>query len=440
MERRSFARTRRDRQHGRFWPHALVYTTLLLAIAAMAHAAAPIGLSEESTDWPQFLGPRRNGISAETGLLDEWPKDGPKELWRVPGGVGMSGLAIRGGRLVTLVQRDGKQWLVAHDARTGNPLWQAALAPEYQNPMGNGPRGTPAIAGDRVFAFTGEGILACVSFDDGKVLWSRDVVTELGAEPAGYGMACSPLVVGNSVIVTVGAPEATVAAFDLRSGKLAWKVGDDPTGYSSPTILKVGGREQIVAATGASILGLAPKTGAVLWRYPFETNFNCNIASPIAIEEHVFISSGENHGSVLLDLKSAGDRFEVDEVWSSLGPKSVLRSEWQTSLLLDGYLYGMDNVGGAGPITHLTCVKAATGERAWQKSRFGKGNLIAADGKLFISTMAGEVVVLRATPEKFDEIGRAVVIGSTRQAPALVDGLIYLRDDAEIVCLDVRLP
>jgi outer membrane protein assembly factor BamB len=439
MERRNFARFPRDRRRGRLWPLALMYV-MLLVVAATAYGAAPVGSSGESGGWPQFLGPRRNGISAETGLLDKWPQNGPEEVWRVSGGVGMSGLAIRGGRLVTLVQREGQQWLVAHDARTGKPFWQVALAPEYQNPMGDGPRGTPIIAGDRVFAFTGEGILACVSFDDGTILWSHDVVTELGAEPAGYGMACSPLIVGDRVVVTVGAPQATVAAFELRSGELAWKVGDDPAGYSSPAILKVGGREQIVAATGASILGLAPKTGAVLWRYPFETNFNCNITTPIAVEDKVFISSGENHGSVLLGLKSAGDHFEVDEVWSSLGPKSVLRSEWQTSLFLDGHLYGMDNVGGAGPITHLTCVKADTGERAWQKSRFGKGNLIAADGKLFISTMAGELVVLRATPEKFDEIGRAVVIGSTRQAPALVDGLIYLRDDAEIVCLDVRRP
>ena len=130
----------------------------------------------------------------------------------------------------------------------------------------------------------------------------------------------------------------------------------------------------------------------------------------------------------------------VSEVWDTQVRRGVLRNEWQTSILLDGYLYGMDNVGGAGPITHLTCVKAASGERVWQKTRFGKGNLIAADGKLFISTMAGELIVVRATPNGYEEIGRSTVLESTRQAPALAAGKLYLRDDHEIVCLDVSKP
>ncbi len=158
----------------------------------------------------------------------------------------------------------------------------------------------------------------------------------------------------------------------------------------------------------------------------------------MAVEDQVFISSGENHGSVLLALSPKDGKFDVREVWSSQGTKSVLRSEWQTSILLDGHLYGMDNVGSAGPVTHLTCIKADTGERAWQQLRFGKGNFIAADGKLFISTIKGELVVARATPKGYEEIGRKEVLGFTRQAPALAGGLLYLRDDAEIVCLDVR--
>ncbi len=425
--------------------HSAMRSCLFLLLAgfiacAAIQAAEPAKKSGGAGQWPQFLGPNRNGISAETGLIDRWPENGPKEVWRVAGGVGMSGPAIQDGRMVTLVQREGKQWLVAHDAKQGTALWQTELAPEYRNAMGDGPRGTPAIAGQRVFAFTGEGILAAVNFADGKLLWSHDLIAELGAKPAEYGMACSPLAVGDQVVVAVGAPAATIVALKARSGKLAWKAGTDPAGYSSPVVINIAGREQIVATTGNSVLGLAPNSGAVLWRYPFATNFHCNIALPVAIGEQVLISSGEDHGSVLLALKPDGDRFDIEEVWSSLGSKSVLRSEWQTPLLVDGYLYGMDNVGGAGPITHLTCIHAATGERTWQKPRFGKGNLIAADGKLFISTMNGELVVVHAAPEKFDEVGRAVVIGPTRQAPALAAGLLYLRDDAEIVCLDVRRP
>lgn len=390
-----------------------------------------------SAEWPQILGPNRNGISSETGLIDSWPAAGPREVWRAKGGVGMSGLAISRGRLVTMVQRDGDQWVIALDAQTGKPLWQTDVAPEYRNQMGNGPRATPTIVGDRVFVFTGEGILAALRFDDGKVLWSHDVLEERG-NVAEYGMASSPLVVEGQVIVTAGGRRSTVMAYDAKAGNLIWSAGDDVAGYSSAALLDVGGRKQIVVFTGGSALGLTPGSGSVLWRYPYKTNFDCNIATPLAVNGHVFISSGENHGSVLLSLKPSGDKFEVGEVWSSPGPQSVLRSEWQTPILLEGHLYGMDNVGGAGPITHLTCVNAATGERLWQQLRFGKGNLIAAEGKLFISTMKGELVLVRASPKGYDEIGRAVVIGATRQAPALAGGLLYLRDDKEIVCLDVR--
>ena len=409
------------------------YLNFILSLAVCswignAHAA----------DSPQFLGPNRNGISAETGLIDKWPAGGLKEVWRTAGGVGMSGLAIKDGKLLTLVQREGQQWVVAHDAKTGDSLWQTPLGSEYENEMGNGPRATPTIAGDRAFVFSGEGILAAVALGDGKLLWSHHVVKELKGEEADYGMASSPLVVGELVVVIVGAENAAVAAYETKNGKLAWTSGNDPAGYSSPALLKVAGQEQIVAYTGASVIGLAPQTGDLLWRYPYETDFNCNIATPLAVGGKVFISSGENHGSALLSLKPAGKMFDVEETWTSHGVQSVLRNEWQTSILLDGHLYGFDNVGSAGPVTHLTCVNASTGKRVWQQQRFGKGNLIAADGKLFISTMKGELVVVRATPEKFDEMGRANVIGSTRQAPALSSGLLYLRDDKEIVCLDVR--
>jgi len=202
--------------------------------------------------------------------------------------------------------------------------------------------------------------------------------------------------------------------------------------------LDVAGQPQLVAYTGNSLLGINPQSGAVLWRYPYVTNFECNIATPLSIKGRVFLSSGENHGSVLLNVKRAGDRFATEEVWSSQGPRSVLRNEWQTSILLGDYLYGWDNVGGAGPITHLTCIKAATGERVWQERRFGKGNMIAAEGKLLMTTFAGEFVLARATPDSYEELGRAKVLESTRQAPALANGLLYLRDNNDILCLDVR--
>ena len=234
--------------------------------------------SVRAADWPQFLGPQRNGVSAETGLLDKWPEGGPKQIWRTKGGVGMSGLAISGGKLVTLVQKEGQQWLIALDAATGKPGWQTPIAPEYKNQQGDGPRATPTIVGDLVFAYGGDGTLAAVSLTDGKPMWSHNVVKELGGTVADYGMASSPLVLSDLVMVTAGAPQATVTAYRVKNGELAWKAGDDPAGYSSPALLDVSGRKQLVAFTGGSVLGLMPETGAVLWRYPYETDFECNIA------------------------------------------------------------------------------------------------------------------------------------------------------------------
>ena len=236
----------------------------LLILVAVAATMFPlttdraVAQTDAIGEWPQLLGPQRNGLSAETGLLDRWPADGPKEIWRVPGGVGMSGLAISRGRVLTLVQRDEKQWLISLDVKSGESIWQTPLAPEYRNAMGNGPRATPTISGDHVFVFTGEGILSAHNFGDGKQLWSHNVVKELSGKEAEYGMACSPLVVGEQVIVTAGAPKGTLVAFEAKSGKQLWTAGSDPAGYSSPALLKVGGRSQIVAFTANSALGVDP--------------------------------------------------------------------------------------------------------------------------------------------------------------------------------------
>ncbi len=405
-----------------------------LLLALIVSIAAPL----VAGDWPQFLGPQRNGLSDETGLLDAWPANGPAEVWRVPGGVGMSGIAVSEGRAFTLVQTEGRQWLLALDAAKGNTLWRTPLAPEYENSMGNGPRATPAVRGDRVVAFTGEGILACADVKSGEIHWKRDTLQEFKGKEADYGMACSPLIAENAVIVTIGAPGACVVAYALDSGKPLWNTGDDRTGYSSPALLEVGGRRQLVVYTGSSALGLDPEQGEILWRFPYVTDYDCNIATPLAHKGQVFISSGENRGCALLKLTPDGTKFNVAAAWGSHGPRSVLRNEWQTSMLIDGHLYGFDNVGSAGAVSHFTCVNADTGKAIWQQPRFGKGNLIAADGKLWITTMKGELVVARATTAGYEELGRKVVIQETRQMPSLAEGKLYLRDGAEVVCLDVR--
>ncbi len=414
------------------------FAVLLIVFASSLFACNMLSAAEPAEKtWPQFLGPNRNGISTETNLLNTYGPNGPKVVWRVPGGIGMSGFAVDTKQAITLLERNEKQTVVAFNITNGKELWSLPVAEGYGNGQGPGPRATPTLAGGSVFVYTGEGILVAIDANTGKKQWQHDVVSELNGKVAEYGMASSPLVTDGLVIITAGAPGATVVAYQADSGKLAWKSGEDASGYSSPTILTVGGMRQLVVLTGSAVSGLKPTTGELLWKYDFKTNFECNIATPIAINDQVFISAGENHGSALLALKKDGTNFQVSEVWASFGATSVFRNEWQTSILLDGYLYGMDNVGGAGPITHLACLNAKTGQRAWQQAKFGKGNFVYADGKLYIITMRGELVIVRAKPEKFEELARAKVLGTTRQAPALLNGKLYLRDDNEIVCVDI---
>ncbi|QDU97256.1 outer membrane protein assembly factor BamB family protein [Lignipirellula cremea] len=391
----------------------------------------------QAVDSPQFLGAQRNGISAEKGVLPAWPADGPEVLWRSPVGEGMSAVAVAGDKVVTLRQIGGNQEVVALDAQTGDIRWRTPVGNAYENSQGDGPRATPTIAGERIFVFTGDGVLGAFQLSDGAKIWQKNVVMENRGQTADYGMACSPLVAGDLVIVQAGAPNATLVACDAATGEQKWKAGDGPAGYSSPVLLNVGGRQQIVALAGSQALGVSLE-GKLLWEYDFETAYECNTASPIAIDGMVFLSAGENHGSVLLELRPRDDVFQPTEKWESLRGGSVLRSEWQTPVLIDGYLYGFDNVGSAGPVTHLTCLEAATGKRMWQETRFGKGNLIAVDGKLLMTTFTGELVLAKIDPQEYKELGRTRLTGPTRQAPVVANGRIYLRDNREVVCLSAK--
>lgn len=408
----------------------------LSAVLLFVAVSAPVTRGQ-STDWPQFLGPQRNGISEETGLLQRWPDDGMKVVWRVRGGVGMSAVAVSDGHAVTMWNSDEGQLVVALNVKDGQTIWKTPVAKNYKNGQGDGPRGTPAIAGDHVYAFTGDGVLACLDLHSGKEVWTRDVVGDVRVRPAEYGMACSPLIVGELVVVTAGGGGTAVVAVDRSTGETKWTIGDGTPGYSSPALLDVAGQKQIVALTGSGALGIAPEDGKLLWSYGFKTPYDCNTATPISVDGNVFLSAGENHGCVMLNVTAAGGRYTVKEVWESVDVKSVMRNEWQTSVLIDGHLYGFDNVGSAGPTTHLTCIDAATGDVIWRKNRFGKGNLVAADGHLWITTMGGELVIVKATPEGYAEVGREKLFGKTRQNASIARGMAFIRDDNEVICIAI---
>ncbi len=413
--------------------------TKIVALGAPLACLLCILPSVWAEDWPQFLGPDRTGVSKDKlALVDSFPSAGPKVVWKSPGGVGMSGIAIASGKAFTLANRGGKQVLLALNRIDGKELWSTPIAPAYKNQMGDGPRATPTVDLQAVYTFTGEGILSCNEVATGKLLWQYNPITELGAVPSEYGMSSSPIVVGNLVIAHAGAEGAAVIAVDKASGKIVWKAGSGRPGYSSPALLNIAGQSQLVVLTGTMCLGLEPATGRVLWDYPFATDYDCNTASPVVIDGKVFISSGENHGSVLLNVTPAEDKWTVKEAWSSLGTGSALRSEWQTPLVSGKLLFGFDNVGGAGPVTNLACLDASSGKVLWKQMRFGKSNGILVDDKLLITTLEGDLVMVRATGARFEQLAKAPVLGKTRQAPAYSDGFIFLRDDADVLCIDLR--
>ncbi len=409
---------------------------LSLASAILSVLAA---VQVHAEDWTQFLGTNRNGVSSEKNLIGEWPSDGPKIAWRTPLGVSMSSVVVSDGQAFTLFQDESDLYVVALNAADGKEIWRTKFAAAYENAMGNGPRATPTVADGILFVFTGEGILAAFNLKDGKELWKVNVPSTLKGEASEYGMSCSPLVVGKMVIVHTGNPDAAVVAFDAKAGKTLWKSATGKAGYSSPVLMTVAGKEQIVTLTADGAFGLEAADGQVLWKFPFPTEYDCNTACPVQLgPSEVLISAGENHGAAALQIKKTGESFSAEEVWSSYGKDSQLRAEWQTPVIHDGHLYGLDNSGSAGPITNLVCIRLKDHKTVWQKVRFGKSNVILADGKLFLTTLNGEVVIVNASPKEFKELGRATIMETTRQAPTLSNGFLFVRDDKEVICIDVR--
>ena len=367
---------------------------VLFSFAGVAHAA----------DSPQFLGANRNGICTETGLISTFPKEGPEVVWKMLLGVGMSGLAIADGTVYTMTQNEADQMVVALNAATGEKKWETKISEAYENEMGHGPRATPTVHAGVVYTFSGEGLLTALKADDGSIIWNANVVKQLLGKTADYGMASSPL-----------------------------------AGYSSPILATLAGKQQVVAFTGNTVFGIDSVYGTQLWSYEFETEYNCNTASPVVLDEKsLLISAGENHGSAVLKITADGDQFSVEEGWTSLGVESVLRAEWQTPVLVDGHIFGLDNIGSAGQVTNLVCVRASDGEQLWNEKRFGKANIIYADGKLFFTTMRGEIGIVTASTEAFEETARYVTTDRTRQAPVIVNGKLYVRDDSGIVCINVK--
>jgi outer membrane protein assembly factor BamB len=409
-------------------PSVAALTEVAMKRLSLALALLVSALPALAADWPQWLGPNRNGTSPETGLLTTWPAAGPKGLWNVPGGDGYSSVAVADGRAYTLVQRDGVELVLALDAATGNEKWKKQIGPAYKNQYGNGPRSTPAIDGGLVYVQSVSGPFVCLKAENGDVVWQHDLLKDYGAKNLPWGLSASPLIEGNLVLAVAG---AGVVAFDKKSGTRAWKLGDDKAAYASPVAVTVGGQRQLVFFTAAGLVAATPE-GKELWRVPWKTEYDCNIATPLLIGDQLFVSSGEEVGCALFKLSPGGP---PEIAWESRGPKSVMINYWATSVEHDGYLYGL--AGEFSKKIHLNCVEVKSGKLKWSKQDFGKAAITLADGHLFITTKAGDLVLARANPEKYEEKARVRILGENRTVPTIAQKRLYLRDREKIMCLDI---
>jgi len=379
--------------------------------------------------WPSWRGPLRDGVARETGLLLDWPSQGPPVVWKAPAGTGYSSMAVANGRLVTMLRRGDEEQIVCLDARTGEPRWVYGYPIQYSNGYGGGPRSTPAIDGDRVYAVGATGIFSCIDAQTGKKIWNHDLLGEFNAPNLQWGVSFSPLVDGNLVYAIPGGPSGnSLAAFDKGDGHLVWHRGDDPAGYGSPILSSAAGTRQLLCFTGTALVSANPQTGQILWRFPWKTDHLANIATPLVRGDYVFISSGYGKGCALLKIAAAGGKLEAQPVYQT----NEFRDHHSGSVYWNEHIYGFDE-------HRLTCLDFRDGTVRWQKSGLGQGTLLAADGHLVVLGENGKLVVVEANPEKYREKA-SFKFSSQRcwSVPVIADGKLYVRDEEKIVCYDLR--
>lgn len=389
-------------------------------------AAALLG-----ADWPQFLGPDRNGVSVET-LPATFPSDGPKTLWSMKLGSGWSGPVVVGGRVLIHHRLEDDEILEAVDATTGRSLWKCPHPTHYADDFGydNGPRGTPCVAGDRVFTFGAEGRLSAVNVADGKTIWTRALGKELKAEKGFFGLACSPLIVSNLVIQQLGgAGGAGIVALRSRDGELAWKATSDEASYAAPVLQTLNGHTRIVVFNREGLVILEPAGGKIVLRHPWRprTHASVNAATPLVWGTKVFLTTSYDTGAILLDVAKS----ELKIVWSS---DDAISAHYASVVPLDGLVFGYHGRAEQGPV--FRCIDLATGKVRWSETGSGGGSVLCAGATLVLLRDSGEVQLAPADGAAFKPTARFQILGTqTRAVPALSGGILFARDRVKLVAV-----
>jgi outer membrane protein assembly factor BamB len=431
---------------------------LLLMPTAASLAEAPIA----SHDWPGFLGPARNGKSTEVGLRNHLPTAEPPIVWQKPIGVGYSAPAIANGRLFHFARFENAARLTCMDAKTGDELWTVDHPTAYEDLLGynNGPRATPVVDDQHVYTYSAEGMLQCVRIADGQLVWRVVTMKDFNVVKNFFGVGSTPLLWRDLVLVNVGGSPSggptdvyaasgyvessgsCIVAFERATGKVRWQTGDDLASYASPVLAHIGGREVVFMFARGGLLAIDPAKGTTLASFSWRARKleSVNASSPVVKGDEVFISETYELGSALVRFSGAS----FAEIWSDRNRRrnQAMALHWNTPIEYEGYLYGSS--GYHAPEAELRCVEWKTGKVLWSEPNMGRSSLLLVDGILVCLSEDGTLRLLRATPEKYDELaewelsasdGTPLLTYPAWAAPALSDGLLYVQGADRLVCL-----
>jgi len=403
-----------------------------------SHPAAPLPTGEVSArlavspgDWPQFRGPRRDGIVRGARIRRDWSTHPPKLLWKHPVGPAWSSFAIVGKLAFTQEQRADQEVVVCYNVETGRELWHHADKGRYETSLGGvGPRATPTIHDSRVYSLGAIGILNCFDAVSGKRIWSRNILDDANAKRLPWGMAGSPLVYDDVVVVNSGGKQGHgVTAYDRLIGKIVWSAGDHRAGYASPQLATINGVRQVIVFDGDGPAGYDANTPRELWRFAWTNEYGNNIAQPIVLDDgSVFVSSGYGTGSVRLNVSNQGEVWSVAPRWTAA---NRFKLKFNSAVRQGPVVYGLDE-------SILSCFDLETGRRLWRRGRYGYGQILRIDSSLLVSTERGAVVLLEISPKRPRELGRFQAIeGKTWNYPALSHGRLLIRNAREAACYDI---
>ena len=379
--------------------------------------------------WTNFRGPNRDGRYDEMEVLKTWPSTGLVPIWKQPIGVGFASFVIADGRAYTIEQRRGQEVATAYDVASGRELWKQGWDAQYSDSTGDGPRATPTWDDGRIYALGATGELRCLDAKSGAVIWGRNILKENQAQNLSWAMAASPLVVDDKVIVLPGGTAGkSVVAYNKLTGAPVWKSLNDTQAYVSPMLVTLAGRRQIIVVSSTRAVGLVPEDGSLLWTYTWDTDMGINVSQPIVVDKNrFFISAGYGKGAALVEVTGSGKSFAARSVWENIN----MKNKFNSSVLHEGHVYGLDE-------GILTCLDVNTGERKWKGGRYGYGQVILASGNLIVTSDAGDLALVKATPGQYTEVARFTALeGKTWNYPAIAGGKLLVRNASQMAAYNI---